>query len=153
MTTQTPLPTQPKPVPASPPVPPTTRPLEPAAAELTLDALPLLDYHTRERTIAPELALRGSYLALRDGEETRLLRLPKDITHIGRGADADVRFDEHRVSRDHAILVRHGRYCRLLDNRSANGTFVNDRRIVATNIRSGDAISVGPLVLEYLEVE
>lgn len=153
MTTQTPLPTQPKPVPAPSPLPPTTEPLEPAAAELTLDALPLLDHHARERTIAPPLALRGQYLALRDDDDTRLLRLASDITHLGRGASADVRFDEHRVSRDHAILVRHGRYCRLLDNRSANGTFVNGRRIVATTIYSGDEISLGPVVLDYLEVE
>ena len=153
MSIQTPLPTQPKPVPAPGPLPPTTARLEPSAPELTLDALALLDHHARERTIDPPLALRGSYLVLRDGEETRLLRLANDITHLGRGAGADVRFDEHRVSRDHAILVRHGRYCRLLDNRSSNGTFVNDRRIVATNIHSGDAISLGPVVLEYLEVE
>jgi pSer/pThr/pTyr-binding forkhead associated (FHA) protein len=90
---------------------------------------------------------------LREREETRFLRLANDITHLGRGAGADVRFDEHRVSRDHAILVRHGRYWRLLDNRSANGTFVNDRRIVATTISSGDAISLGPVLIEYLEVD
>jgi hypothetical protein len=130
-----------------------TEQLDAAAAELSLDALPLLDHRARERTIPPRLALRGPYLALRDGDELRLLRLDQTVTHVGRGAGADVRFDEHRVSRDHAILVRHGRYCRLLDNRSANGTFLNGRRIVATNVYSGDEISIGPVTIQYTEVE
>lgn len=130
-----------------------TEQLEPAAAALELDALPLLDHQQRRRTIAPQHALRGPHLALQDGGQTRLLRLDQDITHLGRGSAAHVRLDEHRVSRDHAILVRHGRYVRLLDNRSANGTYVNGRRIVATNIRSGDVIEVGPVRLQFVEVQ
>jgi FHA domain len=128
-----------------------TAPLAPAA-ELALDGLPLLDHRNRERTIAPRLALRGQYLAFDGGDERRLLPLDMDITHIGRGAEADIRLDEQRVSRDHAILVRHGRHLRLLDNRSANGTFVNGRRIVATNIAGGDVIEVGPVAIRYVEV-
>jgi len=155
MTTQThPLPVGPAaPAPVGPSTydPPTER-LDPAAGELALDALPLLDHHNRERTIEPRLALRGQYLAFYDGHERRLLPLDTDITHIGRGVEADIRLDEHRVSRDHAILVRHGRHLRLLDNRSANGTFVNGRRIVATNIRGDDVIEVGPVAVRFVEV-
>ncbi len=156
MTTQTahPLPVGPA---APAPVGPSTydhptAPLDPADGDLALDGLPLLDHHSRERTIEPRFALRGQYLAFDDGDERRLLPLDIDITHIGRGTEADVRLDEHRVSRDHAILVRHGRHLRLLDNRSANGTFVNGRRIVATNISSGDVIEIGPVALRFVEV-
>jgi FHA domain len=123
------------------------------AAEPRLDGLPLLDHRLRNRTIPPAVALRGHYLALDDGADTRLLRLDQDVIHIGRGASADVRFDEHRVSRDHAILVRHGRHWRLLDNRSANGTFVNGRRITATNLSSGDVIELGPVLAQLVEVQ
>src|SRR5947209_4401811 len=86
-----------------------------AESEFGLDALPLLDHRVRSRTIEPRLALRGPHLALSDGSETRLLPLDEDVTRLGRGSTAQVRFDEQRVSRDHAILVRHGRYFRLLD--------------------------------------
>jgi hypothetical protein len=137
---------------AAPPNTQTTDQLEPTADELILDALALLDHGNRERTIAPHLALRGQYLAFGDGDDVRLLALDRDVTHIGRGTSADVRLDEQRVSRDHAILVRHGRHVRLLDNRSSNGTFVNGRRIVATNIADGDVIEVGPVLLRYVEV-
>lgn len=129
-----------------------TEPLAAIEADATLDALPLLDHRLRHRTLLPEAALRGSYLALGDGAETRLLRLDRDITHIGRGSAADVRLDDHRVSRGHAILVRHGRHFRLLDNRSANGTFVNGRRIIATNVAHGDVIRIGPVVVTYIQV-
>lgn len=168
MTSQTvhPLPVGPAaPAPAGPgpsvpppagPIPATddrpTAPLEPAAAELTLDALPLLDHQNREHVIPHRLALRGEYLELAGGGETFLLRIREDVTHIGRGTEADIRLDEHRVSRDHAILVRHGRHLRLLDNRSSNGTFVNGRRIVATNISHGDVIEIGPVVMGLVVV-
>lgn len=130
-----------------------TDPLAPVGDELELDALPLLDHRQRAKTIPPALALRGAYLALDDGEETRLLRVDEDITHLGRGSAAEVRFDDHRVSRDHAILVGHGRHFRLLDNRSVNGTFVNGRRIAATNILDGDVIELGPVRLQFREVD
>lgn len=123
-----------------------------SATENSLDALPLLDARLLTRTIAPQLALRGAYLALGDGTETRFLRLPQDITHIGRGPDAHIRFEDHRVSRDHAILIRHGRHLRLLDNRSANGTFVNGSRIAATNVSDGDVIDLGPVRMQLVEV-
>jgi hypothetical protein len=122
-------------------------------ADETLDALPLLDARLLGKTIAPELARRGQYLALRAGDETRLLRLDQEITHIGRGPDADIRFEEQGLSRDHAILVRHGRHVRLLDNRSANGTFVNGRRVAATNVLDGDVIDLGIMRLELVEVQ
>ncbi len=152
MSIQTPIPTPIGPFTLEP-SPDGTERLELVDAGPVLDALPLLDHRQRSRTIDPQHALRGPHLALQDGDQTRLLRLDQDITHLGRGSTAHVRLDEGRVSRDHAILVRHGRYFRLLDNRSANGTFVNGRRIVATNIRSGDAIEVGPVRLQFVEVQ
>lgn len=153
----TPQTTFPRPVgPAAPaPTDPdarSTAPLEPVDGQPLLDALPLLDHLSQHDTIEPRLALRGEYLELADGETKRLLHLRREVTHIGRGTHAEVRLDEHRVSRDHAIFVRHGRHLRLLDNRSANGTYVNGRRIVATNISDGDVIEVGPVVLRFVVV-
>jgi pSer/pThr/pTyr-binding forkhead associated (FHA) protein len=126
--------------------------LAPEVADETIDALPLLDARQLSKTIAPYLALRGHYLALGDGSESRLLRVDHDVTHLGRGSAAEIRFDDYRVSRDHAILVRHGSRIRLLDNRSANGTFVNGRRIAATNIVPGDVIDLGPVRIQLIEV-
>jgi FHA domain len=129
-----------------------TAALEPGATEPILDALALLDHRTRQRAIGRRLAPFGHYLAFEEDGEEWLVPIESNATHIGRGLTADVRIEEQRVSRSHAILVRHGHQTRLLDNRSANGTFVNGRRIVATNIVDGDAIRIGPVVMTYLQV-
>jgi pSer/pThr/pTyr-binding forkhead associated (FHA) protein len=56
------------------------------------------------------------------------------------------------VSRSHAIVVRYGRHARVLDDRSANGTWVNGRRIVATTLAEGDVIRLGPVAFRYVTV-
>ncbi len=79
-----------------------------------------------------------------------MLELEAKVTHIGRGLTAHVRFEDQRVSRDHAIIVRHGRFARLLDNRSANGTYVNGRRVIVANLQDGDVLRLGPVVVQYV---
>jgi hypothetical protein len=129
-----------------------TAPLEPSAPVAILDSFALLDHRTRGRAIPRRLAPFGHYLAFSDENGEWLVPIDARVTHIGRGLAADVRLEEQRVSRTHAILVRHGHRTRLLDNRSANGTFVNGRRIVATNLSDGDVIRLGPLAMQYVEV-
>ncbi len=129
-----------------------TAPLQAPDIEPILDSLALLDHRTRSRAIPRRLAPFGHYLAFgQDGAEW-LVPIDSRVTHVGRGLTADVRVEEQRVSRTHAILVRHGHQTRLLDNRSANGTFVNGRRIVATNITDGDVVRIGAVVMTYLQV-
>jgi FHA domain len=146
MTTQAPLSTP------EPTVEQITAPLDARDTEPILDALSLLDHRTRQRAIGRRLAPFGHYLAFEQAGEAWLVPIDSNVTHIGRGLTADVRVEEQRVSRSHAILVRHGHHTRLLDNRSANGTFVNGRRIVATNIVDGDVIRIGPVVMTYLQI-
>lgn len=129
-----------------------TAPLEAGATAPILDSLALLDHRTRSRAISRRLAPFGHYLAFADDSTEWLVPLDTKVTHIGRGLTSDVRVEEQRVSRSHAILVRHGHGTRLLDNRSANGTFVNGRRVIATNIADGDVIRIGPVVMSYLQV-
>jgi hypothetical protein len=118
----------------------------------TTDALPLVDHRSRRRGVALEQAPPGRYVALTDGEETMLVALEGEVTHIGRGFTADLRLEEQRVSRRHAILVQRGERVRLLDDRSANGTYVNGRRIVESELRDGDVFLIGPVALRYVEV-
>lgn len=116
------------------------------------DSLLLLDHRTRRHALAPEHAAPGRYLAFSQGAKTMLVALEGEVTHIGRGFAADVRLEEHRVSRRHAILVQRGARVRLLDDRSANGTYVNGRRIVETDLQDGDVILIGAVATRYLEV-
>jgi FHA domain len=148
MSTPAPLKALQQEAPAAPP----TVPLKPAADEGFANPLLLLDHRTRSRAIPQHLARRGPHLALDDGLQTRLLALEEKLTHIGRGIGSDIRIEDQSVSQSHAIIVRHGRHARVLDNRSSNGTFLNGRRIVASNLRDGDVISIGPVAMQYLEM-
>jgi hypothetical protein len=130
-----------------------TAPLEAPTEDLILDVVPLLDHRTRERLRPSNLCRRGPHLAFHDGQEMLLLELDAKITHVGRGLTAHVRIEDPRVSRDHAIIVRHGRFARLLDNRSANGTYVNGRRVLAHNLANGDVVRAGPVAMQYFELD
>lgn len=139
-------------MPTETPIRPDTEQLWPAHPDPVLDSFALLDHRAQRRAIPDRVPPSGHYLAFRDGETTKLLRLETPLTHVGRSLTSHVRFEDQRVSRTHAIIVRHGRHARLLDNRSVNGTFLNGRRVIATHLRDGDVIQVGPLSMQYLIV-
>ena len=123
-----------------------------AAAAPGQPALDMLDHRTRVRIVPLAHAGRGHHLCMSDEHGGGMLPLPDRITHIGRGLLAQVRLDESHVSRDHAILVRHGEHMRVLDNRSANRTFVNGRRVLATTLTDGDVIQVGAAIMRYVRI-
>lgn len=116
------------------------------------EALEFLDHRTRGLTMAPSLAPAGQYLSISGDDGPRLIALTERITHIGRGLTADVRADDHRVARLHAIVVRHPDGARLLDGRSASGTLLNGEPVLAAELRSGDEITLGPITMGYVEV-
>ena len=117
-----------------------------------VDAFDLLEPRTRDRTIPEQHAPAGRYLALEAGDEVRLLALDRPITHIGRGLIADVRLADAHVSRRHAILALRGEGARVLDDRSANGTFVNGRQITSAPLTNGDVLRFGRATMRYVEV-
>jgi pSer/pThr/pTyr-binding forkhead associated (FHA) protein len=118
-----------------------------------LDALPRVSFRDRRAAVplsdAPE---PGRYLELDDGDERVLLPLHDGTTHVGRGFAADFRLDDQSVSRRHAIVHLRGGGARILDDRSANGTFVNGRRVTEAELADGDVVVLGRVVLTYRDV-
>jgi len=93
----------------------------------------------------------GRYLAIEEDGGQRLMALTRPIVHLGRGFASTIQVEDAAVSRRHAILVQRRTGVRILDDRSANGTFVNGRRVTEADLRDGDVIVVGETVLVYLE--
>ncbi|MGH2856683.1 MAG: FHA domain-containing protein [Solirubrobacteraceae bacterium] len=124
----------------------------PAPRPFVVDSYALLDHRTRERLIDADTAPAGRYLALEHAGHTRLIPLARPITHIGRGLVADVRLQDPHVSRRHAIVALRGDGARALDDRSANGTYVNGRRVTTVALSDGDVLRIGRAVLRYVEV-
>jgi pSer/pThr/pTyr-binding forkhead associated (FHA) protein len=116
------------------------------------DPIGCLDERVRHRAVPGEPVQPGRYLEIEGADRTIAIPLSGGPLHIGRGLAADLHLDESSVSRRHAILVPRRSGARLLDDRSANGTFVNGRRIQQADLTAGDVIVLGRVALRYLEV-
>jgi pSer/pThr/pTyr-binding forkhead associated (FHA) protein len=75
------------------------------------------------------------------------------MVYVGRSFTAGLRFDDHSVSRRHAIFVRRAGRTKILDDRSLTGTFVNARRVEEAELSDGDIVMLGSVVLVYRELE
>jgi pSer/pThr/pTyr-binding forkhead associated (FHA) protein len=118
-----------------------------------LDALPRVSHRERRQAVpASETPASGRYLELDDGDERVLLPLRPGTTRVGRSFAADVRLEDQSVSRRHAIVHQRPGGSRILDDRSANGTFVNGRRVTEAELADGDVVVLGRVVLTYRDV-
>jgi pSer/pThr/pTyr-binding forkhead associated (FHA) protein len=83
-------------------------------------------------------------LALLDEEPTEALEFRGQELVIGRNPDCDHVIDQPMVSSRHARLFRSGDHVLVEDLKSANGTFINGKRIEgATIVEPGDTIGLG----------
>lgn len=71
---------------------------------------------------------------------------------LGRLKNCDVAVDDEAASRRHCTITARENLCVLADLQSANGTFVNERRIASTELAKGDKIRIGSTVIELLAI-
>ncbi len=115
----------------------------------TLPRIPDRDRRRASLTL-PEPAA-GRYFAAEDGDEVVLLPLTADLMHIGRSPAADIVLDDASVSRRHALVARRGERTVILDDRSLNGVHVNGERVSEAELRDGDTVAVGRVLLRFIE--
>ena len=70
---------------------------------------------------------------------------------LGRSSDNDMVFRHERVSRHHAEVRYENGGWFVEDVGSANGVFVNERRVSGARLAHGDVIDLGPFRLEFQE--
>jgi predicted component of type VI protein secretion system len=87
-------------------------------------------------TLAPEL-------------EGRSYALGPEGTSLGRDGGNRVVLPEGSVSRRHARIEVIGNHYELVDQRSSNGTFVNDQRVSIHRLVDGDRVRIGHTVLVF----
>ena len=126
----------------------------PAVDGLTerFDPTACLDERFRHRAASAEPVDPGRYIRVEGPERSVLIPLGSDALHVGRGLAAGLHIDDSSVSRRHAILVSRPGGARILDDRSSNGTYVNGRRVQQADLRDGDVIVLGRIMLRYLEI-
>ena len=115
---------------------------------------------TREATLGPNrfyevvVGATGEQVLLRcepttdDRRRYTRFALPKSARlRIGRAADCHIRFESGFISTHHADLVASGDSLAVEDLGSANGTFVNARRVSRQTLRPGDVVSLFGLTI------
>jgi pSer/pThr/pTyr-binding forkhead associated (FHA) protein len=90
--------------------------------------------------------MKDTSVALTTGREGEVIPVAGPTFLIGRDRKCQLRLGSIRISRCHcALLVCDGKVF-VWDLNSANGTFVNDRRVQAVvELLHGDCLRVGPL--------
>lgn len=74
-------------------------------------------------------------------------------TVVGRISAVEIQLVEESVSRRHAVVQQESGGFSVHDLGSTNGTFVNDRRVEHSEVRSGDLIQIGDTTFKFLSGE
>lgn len=90
-------------------------------------------------------ARNKAYLIVISGPHVgRMYRIDDEQVVLGRSPDTDLQLNDVGVSRNHARLERSDEFVFVEDLQSANGTFVNGRRVGgAYQLQDGDKITLG----------
>ncbi|HWI19958.1 MAG TPA: FHA domain-containing protein, partial [Vicinamibacterales bacterium] len=70
---------------------------------------------------------------------------------LGRLKGCDVVVDDEAASRRHCTITAREDVCVVTDLQSANGTFVNEKRITTVDLARGDKLRIGSTVIELLD--
>ena len=82
----------------------------------------------------------------KESGDRREFPLTGPITTIGRKDDCDIRIPLGEVSRHHAQISVNDGVVAVKDLGSANGTYLNNRRITEEKLSPGDHVIIGPVV-------
>ncbi len=69
---------------------------------------------------------------------------------VGRGADCDLRINDHSVSRRHARIQPEADGYSAVDLQSTNGTYVNDMPVSVCKLKDGDYLRIGNCIYRFL---
>ena len=72
---------------------------------------------------------------------------------IGRRSRSDLSIKDRNVSREHCRVECDGKFFWLVDNDSANGTFVNGKTVQRYMLQDGDRLKVGRCTAVFQLVE
>ncbi len=75
--------------------------------------------------------------------------LDGEAVTLGRDPKSDIHLRDQEVSRTHAVIKAVDDAHLILDQKSSNGTFVNDRRLQQHQLNARDLIRVGQTVMLY----
>jgi diguanylate cyclase (GGDEF)-like protein len=115
--------------------------------ETTVEVTITRDFTRALRKAAPQQA----YLVVIAGPRLgHRVVLDEQAIEIGRGTQCALQLDVDSVSRLHARVEWTGQSHKVVDLRSTNGTYVNEMRITEQELRDGDRLQIGKVILKYI---
>lgn len=76
--------------------------------------------------------------------------LDHPVTHIGRSSTCDICLEQESVSRNHARVETRAEAVIIFDERSTNGTYVNDTPVDQRMLVDGDLVQIGRTIFKFL---
>jgi uncharacterized RDD family membrane protein YckC/DNA-directed RNA polymerase subunit RPC12/RpoP len=81
--------------------------------------------------------------------DKKKIKLDKEVITVGRGPDCDIHLNDEQVSRYHGKFTRRGEDLFYEDNKSSNGSYLNNKLITGKKkVKEGDVIQVSSFVLK-----
>ncbi len=80
-----------------------------------------------------------------DADGPHIIDLDRESTSIGRSPGQDIVLTDPSVSRHHAVILREGNTCTVIDQNSTYGTFLNAVRVQRSVLKAGDILQIGSL--------
>lgn len=85
-------------------------------------------------------------IMFRENGDRRTFPVSQGVTTVGRKDDCDIRIPVAEVSRHHSEFRLASDGIKIRDLGSANGTYVNNKRITNQKLEAGDHVVIGPVV-------
>lgn len=95
----------------------------------------------------------ASLFVIQGRDQGKRLELSDEVICLGRDAGNSLQLHDSEVSRRHAEIRHQGEAFELVDLHSSNGTFVNNQRVDARVLQSGDRLQLGRTLLIFTDVD
>ncbi len=90
--------------------------------------------------------MQVAFIMFKESGERKMFPIEVGKTVVGRKEDCDLRIPLAEISRRHAVIMVGKDNVTLRDLGSANGTYVNNKRISEQELAAGDHVVIGPVV-------
>jgi len=90
-----------------------------------------------------------SLIVIQGNDTGQIFKLTASAMSLGRGTGTPLRINDKAISRKHCLFEVSPPIVTLIDLQSANGTFVNGKRIAKKKLVDGDKIQIGSSVLKF----
>ena len=118
--------------------------------DINEDALQRLVAQSRKKHLGTNSSLETnpSLIVMTGSSMGKIIPLTNHMMTIGR-KKADIQIDEKSVSTEHAQIVRQGGKWKVIDMMSANGIYLNGKKMQAAFLIPGDILRIGRVDLRF----